>query len=73
MAKRLISGVTWIVAATLVGSIVSCSGGAAPSTPAAAPAKAQVTYKCLVSSCDAVVTAEEGAPVPEHHGKPMIH
>jgi hypothetical protein len=31
-----------------------------------------VTYKCLMSSCDAAVVCNEGDPVPQHHGKPMI-
>ncbi|HZE98785.1 MAG TPA: hypothetical protein VE981_17360 [Planctomycetota bacterium] len=71
MGKRFLSGVAWLFVGILSVSMVSCSGGAA--APAEAPARKQVTYKCLVSSCDATVTTDEGAPVPEHHGKPMIH
>ena len=69
MAKRLMNNVLLTIASVLVCSLASCSGtGSAGEVPAART----VTYKCLSSSCDAVVTLSEADPVPEHCGKRMI-
>lgn len=65
MSKRLVCGVRMLAAAALLFSLAACE-----SAPPAPPKK--VTYKCLSSSCDATVTANEGDPVPEHCGKKMI-
>ena len=65
MTKHLRRSLLWAVAMAIGVSALSCSGGAS-----AAPKK--VTYKCLMSSCDATVVCNEGDPVPQHHGKPMI-
>lgn len=67
MAKLLRRSLFLAVAAAIGVSTISCSGGAS-----AAPAPKKVTYKCLMSSCDATVVCNEGDPVPQHHGKPMI-
>lgn len=71
MAKRLMSGMLFVAIAAFSFSLVSCGGGA--QTSSGAPAKKTITYKCLSSSCDATVTCNEGDPVPQHCGKPMIH
>ena len=67
MARHLLRGLLFTVAMAIGISVISCSGGVS-----AAPQHKKVTYKCLMSSCDATVTCNEGDPVPQHHGKPMI-
>ena len=67
MSNHLLRGLLFAGAMAIGGMSISCSGGAAP---AAAPKK--VTYKCILSSCDATVTCNEGDPVPQHHDRPMI-
>jgi len=67
MAKHLLRSLLFTVAIAIGVSAVSCSGGAS-----AASQPKKVTYKCLMSSCDATVVCNEGDPVPQHHGKPMI-
>jgi hypothetical protein len=65
---RFLRGLFVAVAAVLVVGSVSCStsGSSADSGPK------KVTYHCLMSSCDATVVCNEGDPVPQHCGKPMI-
>ena len=69
MAKRLRNGALLMIVGILVCSLVSCSG---TNSTSEVPAPQKVTYKCLSSSCDAVVTLGEADPVPEHCGKRMI-
>jgi hypothetical protein len=63
--KQFRAGLILAVAMVIVGSGMSCSTGAPAETK-------KVTYKCLISSCDATVVCNEGDPVPMHHDKPMI-
>jgi hypothetical protein len=65
--KRCPQILLFAVAMSIGGLAMSCGGGA---SVAAQPPK--VTYKCLLSSCNATTVCNEGDPVPEHHGKPMI-
>jgi hypothetical protein len=60
--KMSVSRAAWALCAALALALASC---------ASAPPK-KVTYKCLSSSCDATVVCNEGDPVPQHCGKPMI-
>jgi len=64
MAKRMM-----IVAAAFALILASCGG---PSTPSEGPSTQKAVYRCLSSSCDTKVICNEGDPVPEHGGKPMI-
>jgi hypothetical protein len=68
MVKRSWSWAAPFAAIALALSLASCTGGASSEAP---PKK--IVYRCLSSSCDATVTRNEGDPVPEHCGKPMIH
>jgi len=65
MTKQLRQGLLFAVAMAIGGLGISCSAGA-PAEPK------KVTYKCLMSSCNATVVCNEGDPVPMHHDKPMI-
>lgn len=68
--KTFIARVAFVLIAAVALSFTSCKGGS--ETSSAASSQKKVTYKCLSSSCDATVTCNEGDPVPQHCGKPMI-
>ena len=69
MAKRFLTAAAVAILSVVAIGMTSCASGGGQST-AQGPKK--VTYHCLMSSCDATVVCNEGDPVPQHCGKPMI-